>query len=169
MPSNDTYVALRELKHGDSTYQAGEQVPFEGTEHMLPALIDGGYLASIPGIISPSASAEGEGVVSEEDALAMLQDSEDDEDHEDTDDEDVDGDAEPDTEPDTNEEPEVEAYDPGEPGRSVEDVIKHLEEHPEQTEAVMAAEAAGRGRKTLLAQLATMIEEADATEAEAGE
>ena len=161
MPSN-RYVALRTLKHGDREYQAGEEVPFTGNENLGP-LLEGGYLASVPFIGAPleDALVDGANTVQDEEGKQeqAADDSNDDsttpEGDDDADDASNGDDSEDGSEGETVEDTNGLGIDLG--TMNVEDVIEWAEANKDRIAELVAAETAGRGRKTLLAQLTTMV------------
>lgn len=144
MPSSNapTAVALRYFKHGDRTYGPGEVIPDLDTQR-LSHLVDGGYVREIPAGVEVTST-----VAPQEPPASPSSDEDEGAEEVDTDDtngeEDVDDDYDPAVTPD--------GYDPRED--NAEAVVAYVEANPEQRAAVIAAEEAGKGRKTVLAQLA---------------
>jgi len=146
VPTNERYVALRYLDVGDRRIAPGEEVPVDDTWQTIQALVDGGYMVAIPASVGASAASVDvpghDGPVDAGGAaddvvggtLGTSDDEVTEEDGDDTESDGADG-----------------SFDPSE--HTVEDVVAYVEEHLDELDAVIAAETAGRNRKTLLAQL----------------
>lgn len=153
MPStNERFVALRRLKHGPSYYLPGDLLPedFGKVAHInLEALLSAGEIARA---VTPTESASnpaedatgadaGEGAGS-----SSSEDNESNSTPDDGDDSTNEDDAE-------ESDPKVtpSGFNPSE--HNAEEVVAYVEENPDDREAVIAAEEAGKARKTVLAQL----------------
>jgi len=151
------YVALRALDVGDERIQPGEEVPVDSTWQTVRELVDGGYMVAIP--VPP-----GEGPLLHDFAQDWRQpgsngptapeEATEDDSEDSGDEEDDDNESEDEEEgTDDNEAVTSSGYDPSE--FTVEEVVTYAEENLDELDEIIAAETAGRGRKTLLAQLQT--------------
>ena len=154
MSSTNRYVALRDLKAGDSLIEAGQEYPAELVGMAESFLVSNGDLAVIPGFVpssepllapeeptEASGAGDGEGEGNQEPSESN-------------------GEGEsPESVEDPSVSEETESYDPSK--HNVEEVVEYAEENPDELETIIANEKEGRGRKTLLSQLEMMVLDTD--------
>lgn len=180
------YVAKLPLKHGDITYEPSDPVPVDSTWGTVPELVANGYLScvevpanvlnheggdnQVQSLIEPTdeqiaelqaaidqAKAEGyeEGWNAYEAATGAEGDGKG------TDVAGTDDGASPEAVNEGGEQedtaPETVKFDPHDHG--VEEVLAYVAEHPDELDAIVAQEQAGKARKTLLQALATESEQ----------
>ncbi len=155
MSSTNRYVALRDLKAGDSLIEAGQEYPAHLVGMAESFLVSNGDLAVIPGFSEPSTPAS----APEEPFEASGAGDGAGEGNQEPSESNGEGESPENTDNDPDESAEAGQYDPSK--QTVEEVVEYAEEHPEELETIISNEKEGRGRKTLLSQLEMLVSDED--------